>query len=204
MFSVVVLLNRLSDVVPVLPRSKQPLPPAGVRWRSLSRIRMPKKQKVGQRLCLRLFGITVKFSTLVTAGPRTAGWCWSCRTSLSSGSGPEWSRDHHRARQARLQAQQGHRSEVTSEKNRASAPLCCLFELLPPTAVSTEAVEVAIAAPPVDGEANVELVRFLAEVLELKKGHLHLDKVPVQMHRFPNTPAECGGYRDASRHLRIN
>ncbi|CAF89746.1 unnamed protein product [Tetraodon nigroviridis] len=69
---------------------------------------MPKKQKVGQRLCLRLFGITVKFSTLVTAGPRTAGWCWSCRTSLSSGSGPEWSRDHHRARQARLQAQQGH------------------------------------------------------------------------------------------------
>ncbi|CAF89748.1 unnamed protein product [Tetraodon nigroviridis] len=44
------------------------------------------------------------------------------------------------------------------------------------TAVSTEAVEVAIAAPPVDGEANVELVRFLAEVLELKKGHLHLDK----------------------------
>ncbi|XP_076027318.1 UPF0235 protein C15orf40 homolog [Genypterus blacodes] len=44
------------------------------------------------------------------------------------------------------------------------------------TDVSTEAVGVAIAAPPTDGEANTELVRFLAQVLDLKKSHVVLDK----------------------------
>ncbi|XP_029288969.1 UPF0235 protein C15orf40 homolog isoform X2 [Cottoperca gobio] len=44
------------------------------------------------------------------------------------------------------------------------------------TEVSAEAVGVAIAAPPTDGEANAELVRFLAEVLDLKKSHISLDK----------------------------
>lgn len=56
---------------------------------------------------------------------------------------------------------------------------------LPLTAVSTEAVEIAIAAPPVDGEANVELIRFLAEVLELKKSHISLDKVFLKNTRYP-------------------
>lgn len=55
---------------------------------------------------------------------------------------------------------------------------------LPLTAVSTEAVEVAIAAPPVDGEANMELIRFLAEVLELKKSHISLDKVFFTQHSY--------------------
>lgn len=183
MFSVF-LLNRLSDVAPVLP--------AEVRWRRLSRIRMPKKQKVGQRLILRLFGMIVRFLTLVPAGPRTAGWCWGCGTSVPRGSGPTWSCNHNRARQAGLQAQQGHRSEVTSPRNWASARLCRLPARLPPAAVSTEAVEVAIAAPPVDGEANVELVRFLAEVLELKKGHLHLDKVFLS--KSTDSPTVSGGY----------
>uniref|UniRef100_A0A3B4VG85 Zgc:193812 n=2 Tax=Seriola dumerili TaxID=41447 RepID=A0A3B4VG85_SERDU len=44
------------------------------------------------------------------------------------------------------------------------------------TEVSAEAVGVAIAAPPTDGEANTELIRFLAEVLDLKKSHVSLDK----------------------------
>ncbi|XP_054476617.1 UPF0235 protein C15orf40 homolog [Anoplopoma fimbria] len=44
------------------------------------------------------------------------------------------------------------------------------------TEVSAEAVGVAIAAPPTDGEANTELIRFLAEVLDLKKSHLSLNK----------------------------
>ncbi|XP_051236868.1 UPF0235 protein C15orf40 homolog isoform X2 [Dicentrarchus labrax] len=44
------------------------------------------------------------------------------------------------------------------------------------TDVSAEAVGVSIAAPPTDGEANAELVRYLAEVLELKKSHVSLDK----------------------------
>ncbi|XP_020504542.1 UPF0235 protein C15orf40 homolog [Labrus bergylta] len=42
--------------------------------------------------------------------------------------------------------------------------------------VSAEAVGIAIAAPPTDGEANTELIRYLAEVLELKKSHISLDK----------------------------
>ncbi|KAM8892930.1 UPF0235 protein C15orf40 homolog [Spinachia spinachia] len=44
------------------------------------------------------------------------------------------------------------------------------------TDVSAEAVGVAIAAPPTDGEANAELIRFLAQVLDLKKSHVSLDK----------------------------
>lgn len=44
------------------------------------------------------------------------------------------------------------------------------------TEVSAEAVGVAIAAPPTDGEANAELIRFLSEVLDLKKSQISLDK----------------------------
>ncbi|KAK1875750.1 UPF0235 protein C15orf40 like, partial [Dissostichus eleginoides] len=42
--------------------------------------------------------------------------------------------------------------------------------------ISAEAVGVSIAAPPTDGEANTELIRYLAEVLDLKKSHISLDK----------------------------
>ncbi|XP_061749687.1 UPF0235 protein C15orf40 homolog [Nerophis ophidion] len=44
------------------------------------------------------------------------------------------------------------------------------------TDVSTEAVGVAIAAPPTDGEANTELLRYLAEVLDVKKSRVTLEK----------------------------
>uniref|UniRef100_A0AAQ4PFP2 Uncharacterized protein n=1 Tax=Gasterosteus aculeatus aculeatus TaxID=481459 RepID=A0AAQ4PFP2_GASAC len=44
------------------------------------------------------------------------------------------------------------------------------------TDVSAEAVGVAVSAPPTDGEANTELIRFLAEVLDLKKSHVSLNK----------------------------
>lgn len=44
------------------------------------------------------------------------------------------------------------------------------------TDVSDEAVGVAIAAPPTDGEANAELLRYLSKVLELKKSEISLDK----------------------------
>ncbi|XP_038156569.1 UPF0235 protein C15orf40 homolog [Cyprinodon tularosa] len=44
------------------------------------------------------------------------------------------------------------------------------------TDVCAEAVGVSIAAPPTDGEANAELVRYLAEVLALKKSQISLDK----------------------------
>ncbi|XP_060708982.1 UPF0235 protein C15orf40 homolog [Hemiscyllium ocellatum] len=45
------------------------------------------------------------------------------------------------------------------------------------TDVSEEAVGVAIAAPPSDGEANVELVCYLAKVLALKKSEVILEKI---------------------------
>ncbi|XP_056596619.1 UPF0235 protein C15orf40 homolog [Triplophysa dalaica] len=44
------------------------------------------------------------------------------------------------------------------------------------TDVSSEAVGVAIAAPPTDGEANAELLRYLSKVLELRKSDISLDK----------------------------
>lgn len=43
--------------------------------------------------------------------------------------------------------------------------------------MSEEAVGVAIAAPPSDGEANTELIAYLAKVLQLKKSELVLYKV---------------------------
>jgi len=43
--------------------------------------------------------------------------------------------------------------------------------------VTVEAVSVAIAAPPSEGEANAELCRYLSKVLELRKSDVVLDKV---------------------------
>ncbi|KAM8972280.1 UPF0235 protein C15orf40 homolog [Pelodytes ibericus] len=44
------------------------------------------------------------------------------------------------------------------------------------TDVTSEAVGVAIAAPPSEGEANAELCRYLSKVLEIKKSEVVLDK----------------------------
>uniref|UniRef100_A0A8D0GZV5 Chromosome 15 open reading frame 40 n=1 Tax=Sphenodon punctatus TaxID=8508 RepID=A0A8D0GZV5_SPHPU len=44
------------------------------------------------------------------------------------------------------------------------------------TDVTTEAVGVAIAAPPSEGEANAELCRYLSKVLEVKKSEVVLEK----------------------------
>ncbi|XP_047396574.1 UPF0235 protein C15orf40 homolog [Sciurus carolinensis] len=44
------------------------------------------------------------------------------------------------------------------------------------TDLSTEAVNVAIAAPPSEGEANAELCRYLSKVLELRRSDVVLDK----------------------------
>lgn len=44
------------------------------------------------------------------------------------------------------------------------------------TDISEEAVGVAISAPPVQGEANIELVKYLASVLGLKKSDVTLDR----------------------------
>ncbi|KAM4661038.1 UPF0235 protein C15orf40 homolog isoform 1-T2 [Amazona ochrocephala] len=44
------------------------------------------------------------------------------------------------------------------------------------TDVTAEAVGIAIAAPPSDGEANAELCRYLSKVLEVKKSEVTLEK----------------------------
>lgn len=44
------------------------------------------------------------------------------------------------------------------------------------TDVSTEAVDVQIAAPPIDGEANTELIKFMSKVLQVRKSDLSLDR----------------------------
>ncbi|XP_066211285.1 UPF0235 protein C15orf40 homolog [Saccopteryx leptura] len=44
------------------------------------------------------------------------------------------------------------------------------------TDLTAEAISVAIAAPPSEGEANAELCRYLAKVLELRKSDVVLDK----------------------------
>ncbi|GIY01138.1 UPF0235 protein C15orf40 homolog [Caerostris darwini] len=44
------------------------------------------------------------------------------------------------------------------------------------TDVGEESVGIQISAPPVDGEANKELLRHLGEILNLKKSELSLEK----------------------------
>jgi len=44
------------------------------------------------------------------------------------------------------------------------------------TDISTESIGIQIGAPPKDGKANEELVEFLAEVLNVKKRQVSLDK----------------------------
>ena len=43
--------------------------------------------------------------------------------------------------------------------------------------ITDEAVGVAIAAPPQEGEANAELVKYLASILCLRKSDVTLDRV---------------------------
>uniref|UniRef100_A0A023G5U3 Uncharacterized protein n=1 Tax=Amblyomma triste TaxID=251400 RepID=A0A023G5U3_AMBTT len=44
------------------------------------------------------------------------------------------------------------------------------------TDISNDSVGIQIAAPPVDGEANTELVRFLSKLLNLRKTDVSLEK----------------------------
>jgi len=45
--------------------------------------------------------------------------------------------------------------------------------------IGNEAVGVQINAPPVEGEANTELVKYMAAVLGLRKSDISLDKVSM-------------------------
>lgn len=47
--------------------------------------------------------------------------------------------------------------------------------------ISADGVGVQIAAPPTEGEANAELVRYLSKVLGLRKSDISLDKVFIPL-----------------------
>lgn len=47
------------------------------------------------------------------------------------------------------------------------------------TDISDEAVGIAISAPPMEGEANAELVKYLASIFELRKSDVSLDRVSI-------------------------
>ncbi|XP_070164676.1 UPF0235 protein C15orf40 homolog [Polyergus mexicanus] len=44
------------------------------------------------------------------------------------------------------------------------------------TDISDEAIGIAISAPPMEGEANTELVKYLASIFELRKSDVSLDR----------------------------
>ena len=47
-------------------------------------------------------------------------------------------------------------------------------------------MSVQIAAPPVDGEANKELVKYLSSVLNLRKSDVSLDRVRYELFKMNN------------------
>ncbi|KAM7358576.1 UPF0235 protein C15orf40 homolog [Cochliomyia hominivorax] len=52
------------------------------------------------------------------------------------------------------------------------------------TDITTEGVGVQIAAPPSEGEANAELVKYLSKVLNLRKSDVSLDKGCRSRHKI--------------------
>lgn len=55
--------------------------------------------------------------------------------------------------------------------------LLVLFIIMLFVDIVTDGVSVHISAPPVDGEANTELVKFMAKVLGVRKSDVSLEKV---------------------------
>ena len=47
--------------------------------------------------------------------------------------------------------------------------------------INDKGVGIQIAAPPVEGEANTELVKYMSKVLGLKKSDVSLDKVGTHL-----------------------
>ncbi|GFO46302.1 upf0235 protein c15orf40 homolog [Plakobranchus ocellatus] len=52
------------------------------------------------------------------------------------------------------------------------------------TGLSAEGVSVQIAAPPVEGQANTELVKFVAKCLGVRKSDVSLDKGSKSRHKI--------------------
>lgn len=48
------------------------------------------------------------------------------------------------------------------------------------TEITSQNIGIQIAAPPVDGEANTELIKYLSSVLAIKKSCFSIGKVGLQ------------------------
>lgn len=57
------------------------------------------------------------------------------------------------------------------------SPMDCIAAVVFFLGVTPEGVAVQIAAPPVEGEANTELVKYIASVLGVRKSDVSLEKV---------------------------
>lgn len=53
----------------------------------------------------------------------------------------------------------------------------CLLKSIVFIDIQDDAVNIKIAAPPIDGEANKELVRYIARLLKLRTSDVNLDRV---------------------------
>ena len=47
--------------------------------------------------------------------------------------------------------------------------------------IQPDAISVRINAPPVDGEANKELIKYISKVLSMKSSEIELDKVNLML-----------------------
>lgn len=62
----------------------------------------------------------------------------------------------------------------------------------------------AIGAPPKEGEANEELVRYVAEVLGVKKNTVYLDKGCKSRHKVAIVETNVLSLEDAYKRLRAD
>ena len=61
------------------------------------------------------------------------------------------------------------------------------------TDISDDRIGVQINAPPVDGEANTELVKYLSSVLGVRKSDISLDRVSLVYFRSKSLTTEIVG-----------
>ncbi len=60
--------------------------------------------------------------------------------------------------------------------------LTLMRKIISKTDIDDEVIKCSISAPPVDGEANKELIRYISKLLKLRNSDVTLDK--VQIYRF--------------------
>lgn len=60
------------------------------------------------------------------------------------------------------------------------------------TNICENEIGIQISAPPIDGEANTELIKFLSKVLEIRKSDLSLERGSKSRHKIVIVDKESG------------